>query len=1859
MEDLLAPKVLLSLREDMPPVHCFIWTGNEQYEHVILEDMYPFDTLLDIKRHLCAIKKHDPMFAPRFQFIGVPTGEEGYAISPPTQETTYTPLDYLWYPTGTNDAKNTYVLAHPRKTAVEPDMRFQASDGSYANPHYELRGRSTIEQVFLKSRQGRMPVLHVFPFSILRREFLERGSEIGESEWNTCFAPYFMEISIDTQNLTREDREFGSLIRISVSERVHKIDHLQGILEEQAEVPLLRLSGVQQLRLVWKRPVKGFEGSASFFYRCRATDHRPFLRLFPAEGSGVTKLHVKGVIPIPTLDDPSLLEGWGNETTRTPGIDFCSIKYVHRPMMGLSPSIYGTIQVYQDGTLSLLVQPPKGVRKLDPHADFRTPLMEEIWEDLPQPFEEARLKEMSVTFQMKTSVSSKRFTKARILQRLPFFSSVFKEIRPLPQEQPFLSLRYKAVSQYAVEDNIFTFITQLATKKSIEGEAPDASVLHAIQQEFSFTQQEALDAVADWYKKKGNFTVQVPEEGEFVESYHSGIDIHIHVQEPSYYFHIYRVDDEKTYERIFTLLSLLFMEDDSYFQENKGKGEAKPFEDVDEIMEEEQLAQEERIESIQRSPMGLPSVRASAWRDPFANEDELDRGEVLVETAPSAVAAASASESAAPRTIRPRTVDMAPSAATATIRSRIVDPFANEDLDASDASSASAPASASSASASASAFGLTVHDQKQITPQTWFLRKLQEMDPLLFIFKTDSEENGYSRKCAGHEDRQPAVLTEDQYERMREIYVDDPIFWMVYPLEGKKDVVAPMEGDEIVTVMRYGSDVDHIRYYFCPPYFCLSDEIMVRPVDFEKTKDRQGRPKPKDSCPFCHGKLITSEMKKKKVAPLGHTVMKRRTKTASENYHNAIRFLKDSTHPNRLALPCCFLTQSTLRISDPAFEHIRTYFQREDLENHVDQEDIAKEEYQRLLITQHGSVAYPLLFETIHKQYIVESNKHPNAGVFAMAPPLFDQFFAQESTTQLVERRQVHLKLRSNAQGFLRIGTETPGAFPYESLLAILAPLLRVTSIDAVKERLRASMIPRVFLNAHFGNLVLEFFRPEDGSAMPATRQELAYWANKELGIAVNSHTLYPLLRVYNAYQRFLRFLQDPKQRKDLRHLQPLLSEPGLLTPNGLQLIILEDNGTAPVTIRCPPFGVSLPRNEKNDVAFLSRMKRTHAPTGAVHAKYELYVHTSNKPAKGAEQEKHESIVLWTYATRSIWPPIVQKRVTEFMTQCQNRYHTLYTVQQSVNPRTLITLSSLLVPGPIRPEGVIKDSYNHIIGVTFPYQGSLIPVPVIDDGVVSISSAFSIKNIYLDGEDIKPPLDHVITYYETIIASRLSLYPGYQIERVIQKGSVVIALQLKHGAYLLVSPPIDKDILSKRPVPLPVSTINQLEGDINRQLMGQPPSLDTPSWDDLLDQTTTEKTCGTDPMWTRTSSSEQLEEWYQQFRLMVSRWIAGPEGGAGLRKGVEEIIFSRDLPEYERRKRLHLYIGSTIASWLYPDENKWETTTSFLRKDCRVIDNAASCTGSCVWREDQEDQDDRKEEPPGKCLLHVPARTPLDKDRMVSTSELFTKRIIDELVRFPNRRKQLMKPDGISKVSTLLRPIHEGDQYLIPESSATWTQLLQLDWNKSVPEKPQYYEEMSREEPKEEDKEQEQEESSLAMPADLPYLGDRYTFRVADEMDANRPLLPFMGALGVTLEELGLEETATMLRPSHLTAYVKLTQRPIGIIQQRDATEKEIQIVRPSRGSTDTIVILVFLADRIGILEMNGNPQLPIATLPERLMEAWKAAPLVMIRPRLPPASLRPVEPVINPVVPAITVPLIAPRRIRRPQRVSPVKDEK
>lgn len=302
-------------------------------------------------------------------------------------------------------------------------------------------------------------------------------------------------------------------------------------------------------------------------------------------------------------------------------------------------------------------------------------------------------------------------------------------------------------------------------------------------------------------------------------------------------------------------------------------------------------------------------------------------------------------------------------------------------------------------------------------------------------------------------------------------------------------------------------------------------------------------------------------------------------------------------------------------------------------------------------------------------------------------------------------------------------------------------------------------------------------------------------WASTQLGIGVSSTNTYPLIRIYNAYKRFIRFIRDPTQRKDLRHIQPLLAEPGLFTTRGLQIVVLEDNGDEPVTVKCPTFGVSMDRNAKNDFAFISRSLKYIGATENVYARYELFVHTSNKPAKGGEGEIHETIIRWDYGSRRYWPEIVQKRVDEYLTQCQSRYRSIYTSQDGVNSMAMIPLSKAVDAAPFRPEGIVKDSYNHVVGITFrsrPGASTLVALPVVDDGVISISSAFSIKNIYLDWNDFKPaPVDEIVNYYKKNLEPLFSLYPGYIIKYIARQkiDNKIVAVQLENGIYIPATPP--------------------------------------------------------------------------------------------------------------------------------------------------------------------------------------------------------------------------------------------------------------------------------------------------------------------------------------------------------------------------------------------------------------------------------------------------------------------------------------
>ena len=1706
IDQLLYPTSLSDLHEGMPPVHCIIWNGRNEYDAIELEHVYPFDTIHTIKNLVFEAMNNNAMYLPPYLFIGIRLHDKEFSNVAPSMDDEFLPLDYLWYPNGSDDPNLTYLLRHPMYTLSHPDTRFVESDGTYTSPNREITGRNTIEDVILRRYHGKFPVLHVFSLTTLLQQY---GGQppIPEVVWNGCFTPYYPEVPIgDPKREIAKHVAFGKKIHTYLGLRTQSIERLSIMLEEQVEVPVVEVSGIRQLKLSWKKPVKGFEGSAPLFYRLPATAQRPYLRLIPGEGTAVTKLHVKGVIPFPTLDDPRVLDGWGKEPSMSPGVDGCVVKYVHRPSIGITQPIYGTIHIFNDGTMDLLLQPPKNVKKLDPN-DFRhfRSTIETLFHDLPQPFDAFRLQETSVMLTIRPSMQARKFTGQRLSQRLPFFYPFFTAISPLPNDNPIISLRYKAVSQYATENKVFAFITQWMAQKRIEDKTFLLTLIEGLQQEFQYTEAEAQKHFLDWQQKEGKFSVQIPEDGEFMERFHPGIDLYVYANYPYYHVHVNRIDTYASYQRIITLLSLLFVDDDTYFDQSESNEQLSTLSNE---VEKESLDRETRQVAMQK-----PSQPAVMIED---NRDE----KVTVKK----------------------------------------------------------------------------EEQKLVNPMSWFINKLKEIDDRLFNFSTGtSGDNGYSRKCAGHDDRQPAVLSKDQYERMRSIYEMDPIFWIVYPLEGDIDPVQPLGTEETITVMRYGSDGDKVHYYFCPEYYCLSDEIMIRPVDFEARVDRDGNPKEPKTCPFCHGGLITQ----KKMAELGRTVVQRTKSDQAATYPRYIDFMKKTSHPDGLALPCCFVKQSVLRIEDPQYSHLRDVLQQKNMDQVNDEEEEDVDDVQQLVYRSKESIEYGVLFESIHKEYIIESNKNPGPGIFATAPAAFDAFFKQKSLESVVTRVRIHLKLRPNAYGFLRIGTENT---VHESLLGAIAPVLYRNSIDEVKQRLLEVMVPRVFLNAHFGNLVLEFFQPADGRAMPATRQELQQWAQVHLQIGLNSSNQYPLMRLYNAYHRFVEFIKDPSQRKDLRHIQPLLAEPGLLTTRGVQLIIMNDNGSEPVTIQCPIFGVSLQRHKKNDFVFLSRRMRTVGQIS--YANYELYVHTSNKPAKGGEVEIHEPILRWDYQSRRIWPDVVQQRVDEYVNQCQSKYRSIYTAQSGVQSSTFIPLS-LTLDAPSKPEGIVKDTYNHIVGVTFrskPGSTRMVVLPVIDDGVATISSGFSIQSIYLDWEDLQAaPIEEVVQYYQTKLDQFFLLYPGYQVEYAVRRNQQIVAIQLKNGLYVPVAPPKKQDAFDA--LNMKVVDVNEFKWEIDKRISG----WESNDWNSMMDPNAVEKSCGTNSEMLHHSSSSEMEEGYSQFRLIVSNWITSERAGGEIRKGIEEIIFSSSLPEYERRKRLFILLSSTFLSWFYPDPNEWEKgIDSFLRKDCRVIDSEDACTGSCHWKKDE-----------GKCLLHVKATTQLSEkpgEREVSTPMLFTQRVIDELVRFPGRRKQLLERGGVSSVARLLHPIHQGDQYIIPESSPTWTNMLRMEWAMQEPEHAKYMEEMTASE----------EKNTIIPPSDVELPSELQTLLGADSTygvkmiispDASRPLMPLTALLGITFEQLGLETDATIMGRDQLIQYVRHTSKPLGMIQLVDSSEPSIQFAKPI-GYHSTAMVLVFLPNQqYGILmEEEGNDSIHLENAPEAMRIRWKEAGIVQAK---------------------------------------------
>jgi len=919
-------------------------------------------------------------------------------------------------------------------------------------------------------------------------------------------------------------------------------------------------------------------------------------------------------------------------------------------------------------------------------------------------------------------------------------------------------------------------------------------------------------------------------------------------------------------------------------------------------------------------------------------------------------------------------------------------------------------------------------DSQKIVAHKWFITRLQQIDVRLFGYPKVKGVSHYSSQCASNEDRYPAVFTEAQYQRMRKYYAkaeeEGKVGFIIYGVpntaQTEKDAMGKTEK---ISVLRYGSDTLHPNYYLCSEYYCLRDLLPVLKGDWESEEDYQGNEKPKNSCPFCGGLLITDP----KEPDDGQTVLRRKIKPRSrvDKRHLHVGFLGEGKNPNGYDMPCCFIKEKKINWMDPRFKRFRdlpkSAFQQA-LDDKSEEISEKKDELNKNLVSRLKQlVSYDLLKHRIHKEYVVGSEKHPlEPGKIGMPSVGLDNYFLQESS-MYVARSAIKQEFKPNARGMFRLGVVNRVISLNDSLFSALAPALGKNNSQEVRAYLSNAITPRIFINLNFGNLLIEFFNPSD--EVP-TDSELAIWGRTHLQIT-KTGTEYELSRFYRSYHNFKSYINDPTKKKLLRHFIHALAEPDILVPNGLTIVTLMYEGdpresTSTVKVICPSLGYNIDRYGKNNVTFL-----TYHESGI----WEPLIYISKIVAKDTAPLYQEGFYTISYMDmeRPDFPKSIRDRYTEFTTQCRSSFRGAYTYQTGVDTRALLPVSRALdILNDLKPNGLVRDSYNHLVAITIPApSGGAVLVPVVDDGGLLYNTMDLRIHIGLLSVELATAEE-----VEYIYNSGITLYVGeisdiYELEYFIEADTGIIGYCIGLNIQLPC-----KDSTNKLETPVESSGDDfQFEYEINRKII-----IDVR--DSKYEQSR------------YLLQKEVIENIYQHLRLTFSRWVATDSEGSKLRTFIKKIIDRRDIPSFEKIRLLEIELKPTIISWLSPDPDHINPEPVFLRSDCTSIEDPDKCSGYCQMSE-------------GKCKIHVPDMFRISTDERMASTEYLSSRLIDEIIRLPARANELLEK-GVKRIQVPKTNIKIKDQWIIPQGVPAWYDLLRLS-DEVDSELAVYYEEFSRE----------------------------------------------------------------------------------------------------------------------------------------------------------------------------------------------------
>jgi hypothetical protein len=726
-----------------------------------------------------------------------------------------------------------------------------------------------------------------------------------------------------------------------------------------------------------------------------------------------------------------------------------------------------------------------------------------------------------------------------------------------------------------------------------------------------------------------------------------------------------------------------------------------------------------------------------------------------------------------------------------------------------------------------------------------------------------------------------------------------------------------------------------------------------------------------------------------------------------------------------------------------------------------------------------SSIMYHRVLQAVSVRSIVDSSRIPlriiesreaddpkGGPQIGFLPEALDQYFKQDSTSdKFAERLEIVSKVKPGAQGFMRVAIDN--SKKEQSLLSAIAPYCNYANADVFLERaiepVELRIPPKLFMQKNGGNLVHEFFN----KCTKKSTNDMRQWASKNLNIAeLKSSNIPAIERLMNSYECFKDHIRDPTQRKTLRVFSDLLSDPYVLPARGILFLVLEitveeisirtgekvefRTEVKLERVRCPQY----PLNEgqqKADVAFIAHYNRITRDRYTHEKSYrdmgwDALFHIDG--TQGMPESRHKPQITFQRSQEAAWPKIVQERVSDFFNSCLTINRGPYTSEFGINPYALISAQELVTGLRHQPDGMIRDAYNHLVGMAYKVKGKLgagkmiAAVPISDDGSIMLE-----KNIYLDWNDFEEaPINRLINFYENNILTIFPQYTGYKpIGQVkLKEEERVIGLRLANG---LVIPAKDSDDPEDENSAEEKYPVEYIETDIDYHInnliaydneLREKAFLHANEFREGTDEKIDDHEDTTQFLkFNMESSQDEIEDVYQHLRLTFSTWL---DTGAGSekRERLTEILKTRDMSLNEKRTRLDILLYADVHRWLEPSDSEERGDIGFLRIDCQV-QGKETCTGRCKWVPRDTDN-----ESCGPCKIHSPRSDGIT----MNVPRMLYLRLVDELIRYAARREEIFTKQ-VPRLTIRREKQHQGDQLIIAEGTTdwnTWWEMLRTEW---------------------------------------------------------------------------------------------------------------------------------------------------------------------------------------------------------------------